>query len=509
MLLAFTPSSLMLSVTTHVSTDIAAIPLLWVVPLALYLLSFILVFSKRTILPHRLLVWLCPLVLLAMIVVLTARVLETSALLVSLHLLALFAVAMVCHGEIARDRPPAERLSTFYLSISIGGVLGGVFNALLAPVLFTTVWEYPLTLVLAAFLVPASEPATTRPAEGMTRGDVVLPLAIFLTLGGTLAVAQARDWMLEPPQRLLLFGLAAFACSTFIARPRRFGLGVLAVALASPFYVGVGGTILHEGRSFFGVYRVVEIHDSGYRLFYHGTTLHGLQSRDPARTREPLGYFHPNGPLGQVFAATNDRPRREVAVVGLGAGSTACYARPSERWTFYEIDPAVEQIAREPRYFTHLRDCAPTVRVVLGDGRLMLGRAASGQYDLMILDAYSSDALPIHLMTREALRLYFDKLSSDGLLAFNITNDRLDLEPVLAALAADAGATARTWDDADVPPEESERGRVNSKWLVIARTTKALGRLGEDSRWRSAVGRPNVGLWSDDRSAVASVLTLR
>jgi hypothetical protein len=522
LLLAFVPSSLMLSVTTYISTDIAAVPLLWVIPLALYLLTFILVFASKPPLPHWLMVRALPFVLLPLVVILAAHLTETTLLLIFLHLLAFFVVAMVCHGEIARDRPNPRHLTQFYLWISLGGVLGGVFNALLAPVIFSGVWEYPLTLVMAGLLLPLSKPADQpgrRPNPRPNRQpqakdkrqrllDWGLPLALLLIIGGVLVVLKLQDLPLDPILLLVIFGLPALICLSFIQRPLRFGLGIAAIVLVSAIYVGGGGRPLYNGRSFFGVYRVIDFYAQGYHLFYHGATLHGLQSTDPARRKEPLGYFYPSGPLGQVFTALDEKlAGRKVAVIGLGAGSIACYAHAGQHWTFYEIDPMVEQIARDPRYFTYLQDCASDAKVVLGDGRLSLVSAPPGEYDLLILDAYNSDALPIHLITREALQLYLSKLAPQGVLVFNITNTHLDLEPVLASLAQDSGLVSRTEDDAYVEPDDAERGKINSKWMVMARTLADLGPLASDSKWLPAQARPGMPVWTDDFSSLLSVLS--
>jgi hypothetical protein len=267
--------------------------------------------------------------------------------------------------------------------------------------------------------------------------------------------------------------------------------------------------VLYAGRSFFGVSRVIDFHVGGYRLFYHGTTLHGMQSTAPGRRHEPLGYFHLTGPLGQVFESfTAESAPRHVAVVGLGAGSVACYARPGQGWTFYEIDPVVEAIARDPRYFTYLQDCALEATVVLGDGRLSLAEAPLAAYDLIVLDAYTSDALPLHLITREALEVYVGRLSPNGLLVFNITNEHLDLEPVLAALARDADLASRVRDDAEVAPEEVELGKINSKWLVMARTPADLGPIAGDPRWTVPRFRVGARIFTDDYASLWSVLRL-
>ena len=522
LLLAFVPSGLMLSVTTYISTDIAAVPLMWVIPLALYLLTFVLVFASKPPLPHGLMVRALPFVLLPLIVILAAHLTETTLPLIFLHLLAFFVVAMVCHGEIARDRPNPRHLTQFYLWISLGGVLGGVFNALLAPVIFSSVWEYPLTLVMAGLLLPLAKPADQPGRRPNPRPnwqpdvkdkrqrllDWGLPLALLLIIGGVLLVLKVQDLPLDPTLLVVIFGLPALICLSFVRRPLRFGLGIAAIVLVSVIYVGGGGRLLYAGRSFFGVYRVIDFYAQDYHLFYHGATLHGLQSTDPARRKEPLGYFYSSGPLGQVFTALNEKlAGRKVAVIGLGAGSIACYAQPGQRWTFYEIDPTVEQIARDPRYFTYLQDCAPDANVVLGDGRLSLAPAPPGEYDLLILDAYNSDALPIHLITREALQLYLSKLAPEGVLVFNITNTHLDLEPVLAGLAQDSGLISRTQDDAYIEPDEAELGKINSKWLVMARTLADLGPLASDSKWLPAHARPGMPVWTDDFSSLLSVLS--
>jgi len=526
LLLAFVPSSLMLSVTTYISTDIAAVPLLWVIPLALYLLTFVLVFASKPPLPHWLMVRVLPFVLLPLVVLLAAHLTETTLLLIILHLVAFFAVAMVCHGEIARDRPTPRHLTQFYLWISLGGVLGGVFNALLAPIIFSGVWEYPLTLVLAGLLLPlplsaaAARRPEARPSRQSTRRpemgdrerrqrllDWGLPLVLLLLVAAVLLILKVQDLPLDPTLLLLIFGAPALICLSFVRRPLRFGLGIGAIVLASVIYVGGGGRLLYTGRSFFGVYRVIDFYAQDYHLFYHGATLHGLQSTEPTRQKEPLGYFYPTGPLGKVFAALAEKlAGRKVAVIGLGAGSTACYAQPGQSWTFYEIDPTVERIARDPRYFTYLQNCAPDAQVILGDGRLALASAPPGEYDLMILDAYNSDALPVHLMTREALQLYLSRLAPEGVLAFNITNAHMNLEPVLAALAQDASLVSRTQDEVYIDPAEGERGKINSKWLIIARTPADLGSLADDPQWLPSRTRPGMRVWTDDFSSVLSVL---
>ena len=259
----------------------------------------------------------------------------------------------------------------------------------------------------------------------------------------------------------LVFGLPAIACFSFSRRPVRFALGITAMLLVGILFINAPQGLLYTERSFFGINRVRVDSALNANLLRHGDTLHGMQSLDPARRCEPLSYFYPTGPIGQLFTAfSGAAAKQRIGIVGLGAGALAGYNQRGQQWTFYEIDPSVERIARDPRYFTYLRDCAPAAVVVLGDARLSLVKAPAGQYDLLVLDAYSSDAIPVHLITREALSLYLDKLAPDGLLAFHISNRYLNLEPVLGNLAQDAGLVALFQLDLKVSESRKDRGQV-------------------------------------------------
>lgn len=508
--LSLVPSGLMLNVTTYLSTDIAAIPLLWVVPLALYLLTFILVFSGKPILPHRLMVRAMPIVLLPLLITIMARATQPIALLIPLHLLAFFVVAMVCHGELAKDRPSTQYLTEFYLWMSFGGVLGGIFNALLAPLIFTTVLEYPLTLVLACLIMPSNQ--TSRSSRRQRLLDMLLPFGVFILAMGLVMGVQNNRAIPEKLGIGLMFGLPVLLCFPFSRRPLRFGLGIAGVLLASMLYLGWQGQVLYARRSFFGLNRVSLGSNGHYHLLIHGGTVHGIQSLDEARRREPLSYYYRTGPLGQLFTERereSDWARQSIGVVGLGTGSVACYVQPGQSITFYEIDPVVEAIARNPHYFSFLHDCAPDVKVVLGDARLTLAGAPAQQYRLLILDAYSSDAIPVHLITREALRLYVDRLAPGGVLAFHISNLHLDLEPVLGNLARDAGLVALYQSDTHITVEEKDLGKSGSQWLLMARDPADFGALAGDERWRPARNAPQAAVWTDDFSSILSAFKWR
>ncbi|MCI0461432.1 MAG: fused MFS/spermidine synthase [Gemmataceae bacterium] len=515
--LAFVPSSLMLGVTTYLTTDIAAIPLFWVLPLALYLLSFIVVFVRRPLLPHGLMCRLLPPVMLCLVfVMLSGDAYQLRAMTVMpLHLVALFVAAMVCHGELAARRPPARHLTGFYLCLSLGGVLGGLFNALLAPLLFRTILEYPLALMLACLLLPRTDPGPDRPRSRWL--DLVLPLSVgvgaaALILGlAAPATPEANPLVRFLPgslSALLVYGLPVVACFTFAGRPLRFGLGVGAVLLAGMLCRDPYGRVLYRERGFFGDLHVRIDPTGQYVQLVHGTTLHGQQYRDPQSRAEPLAYFHRSGPVGQVFEALREgraNPRR-VGVMGLGIGALLSYSHSGQEWTYYEIDPAVVRVARDERFFTCMSDAerrGVQLNVVLGDARLQLVHAPARHYDLLTLDVFSSDAVPVHLLTREALRLYQAKLADRGVMLFNISNRYLRLESVVAALAQDAGLVGLVrYDDADpnIP------GKSASSWLVLARREADLPRL---PGWRLLVRPEGAEPWTDDFSNLLETLIWR
>jgi SAM-dependent methyltransferase len=506
--LAFVPSSLLLGVTTHLSTDIAPIPLLWVVPLAIYLITFILVFSRRPLIPHRWMSRVLPIAVLmpALTLLINAtsvRWIPVWTLLVP-PLFALFAAGMVAHGELARDRPAPQYLTEFYLWLSAGGVLGGLFNALLAPVLFHRLGliEYPIALVLACMI----RARPTADAKADSRGfvpavDVLPAVGIGLLTIVLVLVTTALNMESGAVRNGVTFGLPCVLAYLLVDRPVRYGLGIAALMLVGALNLDLN--LLHLERNFFGVLKVIKFTNpegATFRALYHGSTVHGQQRLDRPGRHEPLTYYHPAGPVGKLFdkwTATHRAPLR-VAAVGLGTGSLAYYARPTDAWDFYEIDPAVERIARNPEYFNFLSECmTDRLRVVLGDARLRLADA-DGRYDVIVLDAFSSDAIPTHLLTREALELYERKLAPGGVLAFHISNRYLDLGPIIArgARSLSPPLVVISWDDVT---GDVASGRLPSTWLVLARTWSDLAPLGLPTGW-AVQPRPDTPLWTDDFS---------
>ena len=495
--LAFVPSSLMLGATTALTTNVAPVPLLWVLPLSLYLGSFIVVFSRsrRRAAAHRVAVLsLAPLaVLLAGVIVIVPS--QPLWLIAAIHLAAFFVVALVCHGELAEDRPPTEHLTRFYVLMSLGGALGGAFNVIVAPVSFDSLTEYPLALVLACLLAPLGG-GSLRESGALLK--LVLP-PVALGVGLYYAIKHTAD---IPWDYRFTYAAAALACVALAGRRLRFGLAVLALMAGGWLSLQEGAVVVHQERSFFGVHRVEETNASIVHELKHGTTLHGAQIGGIGI--DPTTYYHRTGPMGQLMKALPDPAvARRAGVVGLGTGAMACLSRPGDRWTFFEIDPSVVRIAQNHELFSFLRDCKGTFDVVLGDGRRSLDRRADGTFGLIALDAFSSDAVPIHLITRDAVELYRAKLSAHGVLAFHISNRYLDLEPVLGNLARATGMTCYGQRDAVVSPRLFMKRR--SHWVTMARTPADLGAVARDRRWHPCAtdgGRA----WSDDYANVLGAL---
>ena len=477
------------------------------VPLALYLASYVLAFQRS---------WRIPLegsvaaqtffvIPLAFLLLWSQR--QEVALVFPVHLAAFFATALLCHQRLAAARPSARWLTRYYLLISLGGALGGAFNALLAPVVFDRVLEYPLVLGVACLLRPAPPPVGA--AWRARAADLLLPL---LLLAGLLALPRLErlDFsQLEANATLVVVAGGALAAAAFRRRPLRFALGIGAILVAGELVPNADAPLLRV-RNF---YRVLQVRDDDappVRILEHGTTAHGEQSRDPARRLQPLSYYHPEGPLGRLFAAIGGtRVTRRVAAVGLGAGTVACYARAGEDWTFYEINPAVVRIARDSGLFDFLADCPARPRIVMGDARRSLAREPDGSFGMIVLDAFSSDAIPVHLITREALALYLAKLEPGGLVVFHISNRFVHLNPVLANAADALGLAALGWSDEESSAGDGDTDEKDaSDWVVVARNAADLAALAGDARWEALATDPRVGVWSDDYANLFGVLRL-
>ena len=496
--LSFVPSSLMLGVTTYITADVAAVPLLWVIPLALYLLTFVLAFSKKQFVSTALLNR--PMIVGALVVtlILSSGATEPAWVLILANLGFFFVAALVCHTQLANDRPAATYLAEYYLWIAVGGALGSVFNVLIAPVMFSSILEYPLAIVIACMLQRGERGRSVKSSYL----DMIFPLCLYVI---TLSLAMLVTHLPTSSSIINLFivvGVPLIIINHFFReRPIRFALGLSAVMLASVYYTGATDRTLHVVRNFFGTTRVATDSMGAINSLYSGNTVHGRQFVNQSRRCEPLSYHHENGPLGQVMAVFNAAPANpRVAVIGLGVGAMVSYSKPDQQWTFYEIDRDVINLARNSQYFTYLQNCAGgSVGVIEGDARLNLQNAPAGNYGLIVLDAFSSDAIPVHLVTQQALDLYLSKLADGGILTFHISNRSLDLKPILADLAESRKLICIGFDD--LKPGSFE-GKDPSQWVVMARSSTEISNLSINSQWERIPGRKGTRVWSDDFSNI-------
>lgn len=516
-LLAALPSGLLLSTTTHLTTDIMAMPLLWVVPLGLYLLSFVVVFSGIGPAATRVAVLLSPvLLLMAGSWACFQSGASFGAGFAAAGVVLLFVVAVALHGTLAAARPAPEQLTDFYVWMSVGGALGGLFCALLAPLLFDWPYEHPLLLVAAALLVPAP---VLRPFRNMWTGWPTAVVMAVAALAASWFSHQRLHGVLVLPDGRLAPLLLLVAGGIYLAAVTAIGRRPLFTALFAALILTLGGwhqldrswSGAHH-RSFFGVYTVYQ--GSAERYLMHGTTMHGQQSLLPQYAQVPMTYYAPQSGVGLVLDAAPDLvgSAARIGFVGLGTGTLACYRRPAQDWTVFEIDPVVVDLAR--RRFTYLSRCAPDIRVVLGDARLTLAAEPPGRFDLLAIDAFSSDAIPLHLLTREALRVYGRALPMEGVLLVHISNRFLDLEPVLAAIARAEGWHAAIRVYTPVGPQPRGQRFAGSIWVALSRSPERLrqvARLGGQPgqpAWRPLEERAGLSAWSDDFASVLPVLHL-
>ncbi|NJL91545.1 MAG: fused MFS/spermidine synthase [Coleofasciculaceae cyanobacterium SM2_1_6] len=573
-ILSFLPASLLLGTTTYITTDIAAVPLFWAIPLIVYLLTFILAFTNNSLINQQFnyqkFLPLLPVILTALVISFLLQLMRPIALLVPLHLLGLFFVGYICHGELASDRPQPNYLTLFYFWISVGGVAGGIFNAIISPLLFTSILEYPSVLIISFLLLPKLAGAAnsgiiseltpeliskltadltnvSNSGESISKSISELipkpnsqvnnshfrfsvPISLGLILATLIVGFSPRFFWSDWLGIILVIMLWLGIYKTFSLSKIRLLVGLLLLSLLGQFSLTTMGQVLVSDRSFFGIYRVVSQQQGQYYSLFHGTTLHGKQSRDPQRRGEPLTYFSATGPIGQVFnyfprkdtsqflekSLDNTSQNSHIAVLGLGVGTLFSYARSLQEWTFYEIDPVVVKLATNPQYFSFLAD-NPSIsqeaikkQIILGDGRLQLAKAKDDYYDLLVMDAFSSDAIPTHLVTLEAMQLYLQKLRKNGIIAVNISNRFINLEPVLAKLAQELGLVSYSQIDRAITALEKEQGKTASHWVIMARNQEYLGSLITDFPWQnmSTSSNSKFQVWTDDFSDIWQVLKL-
>jgi hypothetical protein len=508
--LAAVPAGLVIAVTSYVTTDVAAAPFLWVIPLAIYLLTFVAVFRERPWITHETLASLAPIAVAPLSIALMGGGKLFWLVMIMLIVASFGVLALLCHGELYRRRPAPSRLTEFYLWCSLGGVIGGIFAALVAPNIFNRIYEYPILIAAAVLVLPGMFAGGvrqfTRDAAPILAVAAVA-VAVKLTFDIHLPAAAAL------PLQIALVTLAAAIVLQRRRPARLFALVVLAFVVSALWQPGLKGVM--TARSFFGVHQVVETADGRYRLLSHGTTLHGAErivDRGAAAPMppEPLTYYYFGGPISDGIEAvrTARGGLHHVAVVGLGTGSLACHKRSDEQWAFFEIDPDVVRIARDQRLFSFISACAPDLAVILGDARLTL-TASQQRYDLIVLDAFSSDAIPAHLLTREALAGYLSRLEPGGALLLHISNRHMDLAPVVAAVGAAEGLV--TWLKQDDRPDDQQAldFKTNAIVAALARSTSDLGDLPQRPGWREVKPEASVPAWTDDYSDLLGAILRR
>jgi hypothetical protein len=512
--LAAVPSGLLIAVTAHISTDVAAAPLLWVLPLSLYLLTWVLVFQSRPLLPHKWMLALQPLAIAGVIALLVVGGEQNLLLTLGGHQLCFFVIAMASHGELARTRPPATYLTGFYVALSFGGMIGGLFAGLIAPYAFSWIAEYPILLALAALCRPSDGGERWPAAWSRWYWPVLAVLAVAL-IAPAWSEGKIPVWLQD--HRVWTASavgvLAALLALVLKAnRSKIFATVVLALVLIR-VYPSDDGRV-ETVRSFFGVHKIVVTPHGQYHVLMHGTTIHGAQKYlnddgTPVTGRpEPITYYHRDGGIGQAISAIRERkgaPLR-VAVIGVGSGTLACASEPGENWKFFEIDQTMVDTASDPKYFSYIQNCAPGLKPVIGDARLTFAREPDGVYDLIIVDAYSSDAIPIHLATEEAMKIYKDKLAPQGAVVMHVSNRHLELESVVVGIA-DAN-DLKSW----VYDEDSGRDDeyiFATDVVVSARQEADVGKLASSDKWAETEPTENQRVWTDDYSNILGAVYRR
>ncbi|MBI5264143.1 MAG: fused MFS/spermidine synthase [Bradyrhizobium sp.] len=510
--LAAVPSGLLIAVTAHISADVAAAPLLWVLPLSLYLLTWVLVFQSRPLVPHKWMLLLQPIAIADIVILLAFGSEQNLLLTLGGHQLCFFIIAMACHGELARTRPPAKYLTGFYVALSFGGMVGGLFAGLLAPYAFSWVAEYPILLALAALCRPAGHERLSRWMRWYWPALAVLAVVLV-----TLAYSggQITEW-LKDHRAWVAGSVAALAVLLALAlnadRWKISATVALALVLIRVYPADEGR--VETVRSFFGVHKIVVTPGDHYHVLMHGTTIHGAQrfknnDGTPASGRpEPITYYHKDGGIGQAITAVRERKGAplKVAVIGVGSGTLTCASEPGESWKFFEIDQTMVDTARDPKYFSYIASCEPDMKPVIGDARLTFARESDGAYDLIIVDAYSSDAIPIHLATKEAMKIYKDKLAPQGAVVMHVSNRHLELESVVVGIADANGL--KSW----VYNEDSGRDDeyiFSTDVVISAREAADVGRLASLEDWEKTEPEEHERVWTDDYSNIIGALYRR
>ncbi len=495
LVLAFVPSSLMLAVTSKISTDIGAVPLIWVIPLALYLLSFVVTFTGRTPFQGMRLTQIAQLaVVLGLCLFVGVAGAHLNTLIALVLVLCFFIVAIWAHRRLYEARPSARYLTLFYVTMSVGGALGGLFNSILAPLFFADLYEGILTLLIALLL--AFQPILKLTPRTLFRG-ACLGVAVGFTMGGV-----ALSLKLGPLSLPMLMALGLGILLVGARKPLPSFAVATGLAVVLPVWIAGADDRLLADRSFFGLHQVID--RDGTRIYTNGTTVHGTQSlADYNRRPQPNAYYHPAGPMGQIMASGIGERAGRIGIVGLGVGSLACYAREGQYWHFYEIDAMVDRVARDPSLFSFLSTCTPDAPTHLGDARVVLEEQTKLRFDVLVIDAYSSDAVPVHLTTLEAMQLYMDRLEEGGVLVYHISNRYYDIGRPLARSAEALGLSI--WRQFQEKPASTDPGYRTSDVVMITRDPAAVAELLESDPWHP-LASDGGDIWTDDKANPLSIL---
>ena len=505
--LAFVPSSLLLGLTNFISTDIASVPLLWIIPLTVYLFSFVVVFSRWNDKSHAWFVRLQPVFLIPFVAYAFINPADLPYwMYLFFHVIAFFFAIMVCHGELAAQRPHSQHLTTYYLIMSFAGMLGGMFNTFVAPFVFNGIYEYPLMIIAALLLRPSLKKLSLKETSLQLIDPILL---LIIGAGIYFSVSNLTDYFDG-----VVISLCVLTIGVYFLRQRVVayaGLMGVIISAAMSLHHTESHTLMQE-RTFFGVMAVREsvlTDEKGqpetYHELFHGTTKHGAQRLIPTESKTPLTYYSRPSPMGQLFKTFDAQNANwNIGVVGLGAGALACYAKPSQTWTLYEIDPLVVDIAKNPAYFSYLSQCAPNAVSEIGDARLSIQNKPDGTFDLLMMDAFSSDAVPTHLLTREAIDLYFKKLKPNGILAFHITNRHLLLKKVVSIHAEQMKLAALIQE---FKPQTVAPLIVATDWVVLAKNPETLKPLqaSQIGSWQKMPLYFDMPAWTDDFTNIVSI----
>jgi hypothetical protein len=517
LLLAFIPSSLMLGVTTYITTDIASVPLLWVMPLALYVGTFIFAFARRQLLTLNQITFLQGLFLVLVIMKSVSGIVISPWVNIGLHLSLFFFTALMCHSQLAALKPSASKLTEFFLILSIGGALGGFFNAIIAPSFFIIPIEYGLVLILALFVRHYQKPANSFSdalvefrrvlrfkSGGFSDFEKILnSFLFFVFLFFAVFSTEATFKFLAA----LIFAYVLLNCAE-----KRWLFAVLSTVLLIFFMPGSEWNnsnfqdVKYRDRNFFGVMKVVDTEEE-VRMLLHGTTNHGTQPLDPALRLEKVSYYGEDSPISDIFEALDQRNgKQNIAILGLGIGVTACYQKADRHFDFFEIDPAIVEIAQNKELFTYLSDCKSPYDVILGDARLTMAKQPDQRYDLILADAFSSDNVPAHLLTQEAIKMYLTKLKPDGFLVFHVSNNHLDLEPMLAKSVQEMGLFSVAKASIGDELKGTKIGFYPAHFIVISANDSVLETLrAKFTDWSDGRTRGGIEPWTDQFSNIVSV----